>query len=203
MTCCGRAWYEPGNTMKKLLAALLVLAVIGAAMWAGVARRTAPSASAIDTAPQDRYDFEAQGVVLRQLDTRGKLQYEIEAERIVQLADGDVEATKLTFRHDPPVASRTTPQRWVVTAEAGSFPATGSKIHLTGQVRTEGTRTGSSTPLVILSEGLDYDTEEEVVCADGDVEGTGQGIYFRSQGACVNIATGMLNVESGNGKISL
>lgn len=189
--------------MRKILAGLLVLAVIGAAIWFGPVRRTPPRAAAETVTPEERYTFEAQGVVLRQLDAEGKLQYEIEAERIVQLADGDVEATKLTFHHQPRDKPRPNPQRWILTAEAGTFPAAGNIVYLTGQARAQGVRAGNRPPLLITATGLNYDLEKELACATGNVEFRDEGTYFRSQGACMNIATGTLNVESGNGKISL
>jgi LPS export ABC transporter protein LptC len=188
--------------MKKTLAALLIVAAVGAAVWVGKVRRAPPQAAAAAETPEDRYTFEAQGVVLRQLDAEGKLKYEIEAEHIVQMADGDVEATKLTFHHQPQVRQRPTPQRWILTAEAGTFPAVGNIVYLKGQARAQGIRTGRP-PLLITATGLNYDLEKEVACATGNVEFRDEGMYFRSQGACMNIATGTLNVESGNGKISL
>jgi LPS export ABC transporter protein LptC len=189
--------------MKKTVAALLVVAAVGAAVWFGTVRRTPPQAAAEAVTPEDRYTFEAQSVVLRQLDAQGKLQYEIEAERIVQLADGDVEATQLTFNHEPSGAAGRAPRRWTLTASAGTFPAAGGTVHLEGEVRAQGSRVGDGAPLIITAAKLNYDLEEEVVCAEGNVEARDGGIYARSQGACVNIATGRLTVESGNGKISL
>ncbi len=187
--------------MKKTLAAILLLGAVGVAIWFGVAR-TPQEGPVAEALPEDRPDFEAQGVLLRQLDAQGKLQYEIEAERIVQLANGDVQASRLSFHHEPP-GTRRNPQRWKLTAENGDFPAAGSIVQLSGKVRAEGTQAGDPTPLVILAEALEYDIDEEVVTVAGEVDITDGGNNFKGRGARLNIATGMVTVESGHGKISL
>lgn len=188
--------------MKKTLFALLLLAAIGAAAWFGVVRDPVETRVA-ETPPDDRPDFEAQGVLLRQLDAEGKLQYEIEAERIVQQANGDVTASSLSFHHQPRPDTRGKSQRWNLTAESGEFPAEGSIVKLSGKVRAEGRQEGDPTPLVIVTDALQYDTHEELVTVAGDVDITDGGNNFIGRGARVNIATGLVTVESGHGKISL
>lgn len=188
--------------MKKILIAVLVLAAVAAAAWFGVVRKP-EQARVAQAVQEDRPDFEAQGVLLRQLDAQGKLQYEIEAERVIQLANGDVQASRLSFHHQPPPGSRRKPQRWNLTAENGDFPAEGGIVQLSGNVRAEGREDGDRTPLVITTESLQYDINGEVVTVTAEVDITDGGNNFKGRGARVNIATGIVTVESGHGKISL
>jgi len=188
--------------VKKVLIALPLVAAVAAAAWFGVVRKPEQTRVA-DAVQEDRPDFEAQGVLLRQLDAGGKLQYEIEAERVVQLANGDVQASSLTFHHQPPPRSRRRQQSWNLTAESGDFPAEGGIVQLSGKVRAEGREEGNRTPLVITTDALQYDINGEVVTVTGEVDITDGGNNFKGRGARVNIATGIVTVESGHGKISL
>lgn len=188
--------------MKRTFFALLLLAGVGAAAWFGVVRDPVETEVA-EVPPQERPKFEAQGVVLRQLDAEGKLQYELEAERIVQQANGDVTASVLSFHHQPRPNSRGKAQRWNLTAENGEFPAAGSVVRLSGKVRAEGRQEGNSRPLVIVTDALQYDMDQDLVTVAGEANITDGRYNFIGRGARVNIATGLVTIESGHGKISL
>jgi lipopolysaccharide export system protein LptC len=187
--------------MKKTLFAVL-LAAIGAAAWFGVVRDPVENEVA-EALPEERPNFEAQGVVLRQLNAEGKLQYELEAERIVQQANGDVTASSLSFNHQPRPDSRGKAQRWNLTAETGEFPAQGNVVRLSGKVRAEGRREGDARPLVVIADALQYDMEQDLVTVEGEANITDGRNDFIGRDARVNIATGVVTVESGHGKISL
>jgi len=191
--------------MRKTLVALLMLAVLGGAVWFAMDRRGSPPATAADATAGERNDFEAEGVVLQQLDAEGRLQYEIEAERIVQLRDqGGLVASRLTLRHDPPGTEPGSPQRWVLTADEGTLPPDSRVVTLTGNVRARSTPEGSREPLQLDAGELHYDMERQEVFTEGDVHFTTRGISIRGRGLRVNIADGTVRLESGtDGKISL
>lgn len=190
--------------MKKTLFSLVLVAGIGAAVWFGLLQRDQPATAR--QGPEALYDFEAQGVVLRQMDADGRLQYEIQAEQIVQLpGNGGIRATKPVFHHDPPGVEPGGPKRWTLTAEEGTFPAGGRAISLSGQVVVQGTPRDSNTPLRLAANELVYDMEREQATAAGEVEITAGRNSFGGRGMRVNVATGRVELESSThaAKISL
>lgn len=190
--------------MKKTLFFLVLVAGIGAAVWFGLLERDQPATAR--QGPEALYDFEAQGVVLRQMDADGRLQYEIQAEQIVQLpGNGGIRATQPVFHHDPPGVEPGGPKRWTLTAKEGTFPAGGRAISLSGQVVVQGTPRDSNTPLRLAANELVYDMEREQATAAGEVEITAGRNSFGGRGMRVNVATGRVELESSThaAKISL
>lgn len=191
--------------MRKTLVGLLMIAVLGGAVWYGLHDRVAaPAATAAGDDPQ-RHDFEARGVTLRQLDEAGRLQYEIEAESILQLRDGGgIIASRLTLRHDPPGTEPGSPQRWVLTADEATLPADGRMVTLKGAIRARTTLAGSTAPLLLEAESLSYDMAQQQVSSDGEIRLTRGGVNLRGRGLRVNIPDGVVRLESGtNGTITL
>lgn len=191
--------------MRRTLVGLLMIAVLGGAVWYGLQGRVAaPDATAAGDDPQ-RPDFEASGVTLRQLDEAGRLQYEIEAEGILQLRDGGgIVASRLTLRHDPPGTEPGSPQRWVLTADEATLPADGRIVTLKGAIRARTTLAGSTAPLLLEAETLSYDMAQQQVSSDGEIRLTRGGINLRGRGLRVNIPGGVVRLESGtNGTITL
>ncbi len=191
--------------MKRTVLVLLVVAALGGAVWYAMqgGSTTASNADAGDATA--RNDFETQGVVLRQLDAQGRLQFEIEAERIVQLRDGGgIVASRLTLRHDPPGTEPGSPQRWVVTADEATLPPDGRVVTLTGTVRASATPAGGNLPVQLEAESLSYDMARQLVFSSGEVTFRRGGIHLRGRGLSVNIPDGVVRLESGtNGTITL
>lgn len=190
--------------MKKMLAGLLMIAVLGGAVWYALYGRDArPAIAEAEDDPQ-RHDFEAQGVVLRQLDAEGRLRYEIEAERILQLRDGGgIIASRLTLRHDPPGTEPGSPQRWVLTADEATLPADGRVASLSGTVRARSVPAGGGAALQLETEQLRYDMELQQVSADGRFTLTRGGNQFRGRGLRVDINEDTVNIAEGEARIEL
>lgn len=190
--------------MRKTLVGMLMIAALGGAVWYALhGRDAAPAATAGDD-PQ-RHDFEAHGVTLRQLDETGRLKYEIDAESILQLRDGGgIIASRLTLRHDPPGTEPGSPQRWVLTADEATLPADGDMVTLKGTIRARTTLAGSTAPVLLEAESLNYDMAQQQVSSDGEIRLTRGGINLRGRGLRVNIPDGVIRLESGeNGTITL
>lgn len=184
--------------MRKTLLALLMLVVTGAAVWFAMDWRGPEPATEAAQEDRERNDFEAEGVVLRQLDAEGRLQYEIEAERIVQLRNqGGLIASRLTLRHDPPDSEPGSTQQWVLTADEATLPADSRIVTLTGNVRARSTPQGSRDALQLEAAELSYDMEKQEVYTDGEVHFTSGGISVRGRGLRVNITDGTVRLESG------
>lgn len=183
--------------MKNTLVILLVIATLGAAIWFGALRSGGEAPAATAQQEERGYDFEAQGVVIRQMDERGRLQYEAEAERIVQLPDrGQVEATGLTLHHDPPGTTPGGPNRWTLTAAQGQLPAEGQVITLNGAVRAQGVPQGRALPLQVATDQLTIDLNSQEVATDGRVDITLGRNKLSSTGMRGNVATGELKLQS-------
>jgi LPS export ABC transporter protein LptC len=184
--------------MKKILPALLLFVAAGAALWFGVLR---PDGNSPATAAADeegtRYDFEAQGVLLRQMDEKGRLRYEVEADRILQMPDrGQVLATGLILRHDPPGTTPGGPNRWTLRADEGELPADGRVFTLKGAVQADGTPQKRSTPLRVTTSQLSIDLEEQQVFTDEEVQMAFGCSRVRGRALRANIATGEVALES-------
>lgn len=184
--------------MRKILLSLLVLVAAGAAAWHvlrdGMVRRQ-EAAEEPDSARD--YDFEARDVVVRQMGPDGRLQYELEARRFAQSANGgEVMAEELTIHHDPPGTIPGGPHRWTLTAAGAQLPAESDVISLRGDVRASGLPRGRRTPMRIRSERLDYDLGAQQVSSDAEVLIEWGGIRSESQGFTFNINTAELQLQS-------
>lgn len=184
--------------MKKTFTALAMIVVLGGAIWFAMNWRSdsIPGDAAADQAIP--HDFEAQGVVLRQLDEDGVLLYEIEAERIVRVRDaGDIVASRLTLRHDPPGTTPGSPQRWILTAEEARLPAAGGVVTLVGKVRATSTPEGGRIPLQLDANELTYDMDRQEVYSAGEVTVRRGATTMIGKGMRVNIAADVMKIESG------
>lgn len=186
--------------MKKAVASLSLVAVLGGTVWFAMhyrASRPQDPAVAPDTL---QYDFEAEGVVLRQLDADGRLRYEIEAERIVQLRNaGGIIASRLTLRHDPPDTVPGGPQQWVVTAEEARVPPDGRVVTLTGSVHARSIPAdGKGVPMELRTAELSYDLDAQEVYTAGEVQFRRGGMSFTGRGLRMNVAEDVMQLESGS-----
>jgi LPS export ABC transporter protein LptC len=189
--------------MNKTLLTLLLLTVVAAAIGFGIVRRDRDAARADATpAAAPDYDFEAQDVLLRQMNTEGRLQFEVAAQRIVQLPDpGGIKASGLTLRHDPPGTAEGSPQRLVINAEEATLPADGSIVRLSGSVRAQVLPAGSSDALLLYSEALEYNLSTQRAYTAGPVQIQWGRYRAEGRGLEANIAAGELKLESGHGTI--
>lgn len=190
--------------MKNAFVVLLLIAVLGGGAWFALRGTGTPTALAEAEPDGDRYDFEAQQVVMRQMDARGRLQYEVEAERIVQLPDrGAVQATTLTLRHDPPGTVTGGDHRWTLNAAEGELPADGRIVRLKGDVRATGVPQGRTTPIGIRTDSLSIDMDSQVVSTDDKVQLSLGRMNARLDSVSANIATGEIkSLKSGYAVIS-
>lgn len=189
--------------MKKVLVSLVVIGVLAAGVWFALRGTDDPQQVAAEEIAGDRFDFEAQQVVMRQMNAQGTLQYEVEAERIVQLPDrGSVLATALTLRHDPPGTEPGSPNRWILNAAEGELPADGRIVTLKGDVRAEGVPQGRATPLRFETQSLNMDLDSQDIHTDDVVDVARGRVRLRGKGLRANVATGELSLELGHATIS-
>jgi LPS export ABC transporter protein LptC len=189
--------------MKKGLLAVLILVLAGLVWWGGRQGGT-PARTTQQEEPAPAYQFEAQDAVLRQMDAAGQLQFEVEARRIVQLPEaGGLLASDLTLYHDPPGTAAGSPQRWTLKAREGRLPSDGRVVNLRGDVRAEGLPAGFRNLIRVTTDALDFDMDLQEVTVDGEADFISGGYRFRGTGLRVNVDTGVVQLESADGKIAL
>jgi LPS export ABC transporter protein LptC len=194
MTCCAPAWYELCTDMKRIALPLLLLVTIAVAVWFRAGGTGSETAEAPGTAAE--FKFEAQGVVMRQMDADGRLKYEVVANRLVQLPDGGpVRASGLTLRHDPPGTAEGSAQRWVLNALEAELPAEGGVLTLSGDVRAKGLPKGQDTPLELATDEIRYDLATQELVAAGEVEVNQGRNIIRGGGLRANASTGEVALE--------
>ncbi len=177
----------------RLVGALIVLVLVVAAVWlAGAGPQQSGESADARQATAAAYDFEAQGVVVRQMDASGRLQYQIEAEGINQLPDsGRIAATHLTMLHDPPGTTPGGRHRWTLTAEGAELPPQGGVVSLHGKVRASGRPVNGNTQATLATERLQYDLDALRVSSDTDLALTWGGTTLNGpRGGRVDIKTG-------------
>jgi LPS export ABC transporter protein LptC len=184
--------------MKRALAGVLMLAAIGAAAWYAVGRQGERPAAADAGEARPSFDFEAEGVVLRQMDATGRLQYEVTAGRITQHSGGGaIEASNVTLHHDPRDATPGGAGRWTLTAPEALLPDGGGSVSLSGGVLAKGVPPGRSNQVQLTADRLHYDLGTEEFTTDVPVELV-MGRY-RARGGLLrgNVATNEWALESG------
>jgi LPS export ABC transporter protein LptC len=182
--------------MRRSVLPLALLVAIAIAVWYRTGGPGSGPATADVAATAAEFDFEAQGVVMRQMDADGRLQYEVVANRIVQLPDGGpVRASGLTLRHDPPGTEEGSANRWVLIAAEAELPAKGGILTLSGQVRVKGLPKDQRTPLELATEAITYDLARQELAADGEVEINQGRSIIRGGGLRANASTGEVALE--------
>jgi LPS export ABC transporter protein LptC len=175
-----------------------VLTATGAAAWFAMDRQRARPAAGDSREARSSFDFEAEDVILRQMDATGRLQYEVTARRIAQHSDsGAIEASGVTVHHDPRDATPGGPGRWTLTAPAAQLPEGGGSVSLSGGVVAKGVPPGRSNPVQRTADRLHYDLSSEEFTTDVPVELV-MGRY-RATGGLLrgNVATNEWALESG------
>jgi LPS export ABC transporter protein LptC len=187
---------------RWLLATLIIGLVVAAAYVAGTSQPGASSAKP-NEADAATYAYEAQDVVLRQMDSTGALQYEIEAASVTQLPrDGAIEAHDLTLHYDPPGKDVDASRRWTLTASGAQLPESSDVVKLAGRVLVQGRVPQSPAPIRFQSEKLDYNLSTQELASDAEFQLHWGGSQFSGRGLRANIKLGTVSVESDtNGKI--
>ena len=175
----------------KLLAALVLVAVIGLAFMLGREGQT-PGRPAETAGPPVDFGFVALDTEVVQTGEDGQPLYTLSAARIEQIpGSGDVTAHTLTLHYAPDNA-----QRWTLAAREALLPGGGSLLHLIGDVRLRGKPPGSTTEARITTARLDYDTRSQDVSTRDDVHVSWGGLLLDSQGMTANLKQGLVGLES-------
>mgnify|MGYP005811779015 CR=1 FL=1 len=189
---------------KWLLGLAVVALIVAGAYIAGSGTRGTTGPADPNDADTAAYDFEATTVVVRQMDSAGRVQYQVNAARVTQLpSDGAMEASDLTMRYEPANAPADGSERWTLTAQSAQLPESSDTVELKGRVRVQGNLPGSKIPATFLTERLDYNFGEQEISTTAPVEMQWGGTRFREDaGLRFNIRKGTVLGSSLNGQIA-
>ncbi|MET0281283.1 MAG: LPS export ABC transporter periplasmic protein LptC [Steroidobacteraceae bacterium] len=181
----------------RIFIVVLVLALVGVAIWvAGQSRKQGVAPDTAAVAPV-AYDYEAHDVIVQQMGTDGRLQYQIDAREIHQEPDsGQIVARDLTLFHDPPGTEAGSPSRWTLTADSGVLPAGDGVVTLAGKVRANGRPQQGKATLTLATERLRYDVARQEITSDTSVALTWGGNRLNGSALRANIRTGSIALES-------
>ncbi|MEO8309166.1 MAG: LPS export ABC transporter periplasmic protein LptC [Pseudomonadota bacterium] len=186
--------------MKRIhwLIGLAVIAVLALAFMLGHGGSTPGAATASQAAPTFKYNFVANDVIARQTGSDGKLQYEIEAERVEQNPDDNqVAAVNLTVHYESPEEkTAATSSNWKLTANNATLPEDGKLLKLRGAVRVTGRPPAASGPVEIATESLDYDTQTQEITTPEIVDMHMGQQHLQGLGLQANIRLGTLRLET-------
>jgi LPS export ABC transporter protein LptC len=189
--------------VRRWLLAVVVIGLVVAGAYVAGTRPTGTGTAKPNEADAATYAYEAQDVVLRQMDADGALQYEIQAASITQLPrDGAIEAHDLTLHYDPPSQQVDPARRWTLTASGAQLPEGSDVVRLAGSVLVSGRVPQSPAPIRFQTEKLDYNLKTQSLSNDTPFELHWGASRFSGRGLRANIKQGDLTVESQtNGKI--
>jgi LPS export ABC transporter protein LptC len=186
----------------RIAIVLLLLGAGAAAFWMS---RSQPEGEADpgDNAPV-AYDYEANDVVLRQMDPAGRMAFQIEAKEITQLPDtGTVNARGITLYHDPPGTEPGGPNRLTLTADSGELPVEGGVVTLTGKVRAHAIPKGKRAPMTIATESLRYDMNTQELSTEDSFRLTMGSIRMTGTNLKANLQTGDVKADHPKGDVNV
>lgn len=179
------------------------IAVLALAFVLGRGGSTPGASSAREETPTFKYAFVAHDVVVRQTGNDGKLQYQIEAERVEQRPeDNQVSATNLTAHYETPnetPEARALPAdtgNWKLTADNATLPEDGRLLQLRGTVQVSGQPAAASAPVTIATNSLDYDTQTQEITSREIVDMHMGEQQLQGLGLQANIRLGTLRLET-------
>ena len=187
---------------KWVLGLAVVALIVAAAYIAGSGTRSTTGPADPNDADTAAYDFEASTVVVRQMDSAGRVQYQVNAAHVTQLpSDGAVTASDLTMHYDPPQAPTDGSQRWTLTAQSARLPESSNIVQLKGRVRVKGKPEGSQSAATFLTEQMDYDIGTQDISTAAPVEMQWGGTRLKAdKGLRANIRQGTVVGSSLNGQ---
>jgi LPS export ABC transporter protein LptC len=189
---------------RWLLALALAGLIVAAAYLTGTSEQARTETTGANAADNAAYDYEANNVVVRQMDESGRLQYEIEAEHVAQLPkDGAVMASKLTMHYDPPGHEKDGSRRWTLTADSAQLPENSDLVALRGNVIARGQLSTLGGIATFSATSLDYNLKTRILTNKSPFRAEWPGGHIIGEGLRANLQQGSIDsVESNtNGQI--
>lgn len=156
---------------RALLGIALLGLLVAGAYLVGTGQQLRKAGANTPAAEQPAYDYEANDVVVRQMDATGRLQYEIQARHVAQLPqNGAIAASQLTLHYDPSEGVPDPARRWTLTADSAQLPAGSDLVTLQGKVLVTGRPQGSVTLTTLSTDRLQYNLATQELRNNSAVE---------------------------------
>ncbi len=174
----------------RILAALLVCAIIVGSFWLGGEQRETTSTTTVEASSADM-GYSARNAVLVETGADGLPMYTLNANVIRQHpGDGvEFEQVQMSFRD-------TDGQIWKGRANQGELATDTGKVDLIGDVHVNGILPGSSQMADLATEKLSVDTHENIISTSEPVSVSSSGRQLKSKGLVANLNEHHLVLES-------
>jgi LPS export ABC transporter protein LptC len=183
--------------LRYWLLGLAALGIVLAAYLAGSRGSKLPANLTATSAETPAYDFEATGVVMRQMNAEGTLLYRLDAKRVAQLPqNGALAASDLQMNYAPPGTDTDSSKHWQLTADAAELPTSGSIVNLRGNVLVTGKPERSRDAAQLKTDTLDYNLTTQDLSTRSRVELRWGHSRLTGQGLKANIKQGTVAIES-------
>ncbi len=185
---------RPGALAWLIAAALMVIAI-----GLGRAGRTPDLARQVRPSQPLGASFEAREVTVVQTDERGKLQYQLQAARVVQtdaVSPWQVEQPQLHYEPEATSSAGREVRRWNLTADKATLPHDGQLLELIGNVQVDALPRGKDAALRITTPRLSYQLTQQVLHSDEAVQFVWGSRRLSGRGLRADIAAGQLSLES-------
>ena len=174
----------------RILAALLVVAIIGGSFWLGGEQRETTATTTVEASNAD-LGYSARDATLIETGPDGIPLYTLNADVIRQHPSDGVEfqQVQMSFRD-------ANGQTWKGRADQGELTTETGKVELTGNVHVNGILPGSSQMADLATERLSVDTHEDIITTAEPVEVNSEGRQLKSKGLVATLKDHHLVLES-------
>jgi LPS export ABC transporter protein LptC len=174
----------------RLLAILLVGAIIAGSFWLGGGQRETTSATTVETSNVD-LGYSARSATLVETGADGLPMYTLNANVIRQHpGDGvEFEQVQMSFRDADG-------QIWKGRADQGELTTETGTVDLTGNVHVNGLLPGSTQTADLSTEKLSVDTHENIIATSEPVSVDSTGRQLKSRGLVAKLNEHRLTLES-------
>lgn len=174
----------------RILATLLVIALIAGSFWLGGEQREATATTTVEASSAD-LGYSARNAVLTETGTDGRPLYTLNA-NVIRQHPGDgvqFEQVQMSFRDADG-------QVWNGRADQGELATETGKVDLAGNVHVSGLLPGSVQLADLTTESLSVDTHENIISTAEPVSVNSTGRQLRSKGLVATLKEHHLVLES-------
>jgi len=165
---------------SRLLGYLVVIAVVAAAWFFGIAGRSDNAADSATVLPPDP-GYAALDAQVVETGYDGRERYRLNAKAIRQQGDnGLIDLEQLEMNYHPgaqgqlpgerPASSKASNEVWHLTSDRGQVRADGDDVQLNGNVQVTGPARGSEAPLRLTTDSMRINTPTEFIETDAPVQ---------------------------------
>ena len=191
---------------SRLLGYLVVIAVVAAAWFFGIAGRSDNATDAAALLPPDP-GYAALGAQVIETGYDGRERYRLNAKAIHQQGDnGVIDLEQLEMNYHPgaqgelpgeqPASTKKATEVWHLTSDRGQVRADGDDVQLNGNVQVTGPAPGSEAPLVLTTDNMRVNTPTQFIETDAPVQIRQSGNLIYAVGMEADLKAGNVRLKS-------